>query len=141
MRTFGYILAVFVAVFLVIVLVAVALARDDGRWKGMDPALHRWFESLASGKGPCCSFADGQQIDNVDWDTLGGTGEGGNNNCTSDIGCGNGRYRVHLYGKWIVVPDTAVITQPNKAGIPVVWPYIDADATIQIRCFLPGPGA
>ena len=35
-----------------------ALGRDlDGRYK--DSALHDWFEHLASGKGLCCSYADG----------------------------------------------------------------------------------
>ena len=27
-----------------------------------------------------------------------------------------GRYRVHLDGEWVIVPDGAVITEPNKIG-------------------------
>ena len=53
----------------------------------------------------------------------------------------DGKYRVRLKGEWIVVPDSALITEPNRYGPAVVWPYRDADGTTQIRCFLPGAGA
>ena len=96
-------------------------ARDDGRYA--DSPLKQWFDQLASGKGLCCSFADGVSVENVDWDTQ------------------NGRYRVRIQGQWLVVPDSAVVTDPNRFGSAVVWPYQDADGATQIRCFLPGPGA
>ncbi len=96
-------------------------ARDDGRFAGSP--LKTWFDQLASGKGLCCSFADGVSVQNVDWDTQ------------------NGRYRVRLDGKWIVVPDDAVVTEPNRFGQAVVWPYQDASGVTQIRCFIPGTGA
>ena len=96
-------------------------ARDDGRYA--DSPLKTWFDQLASGKGLCCSFADGATVQDVDWDTQ------------------NGRYRVRLDGQWIVVPDVAVITEPNKFGPAVVWPYKDGDGATQIRCFMPGSGA
>ena len=35
-----------------------------------------------------------------------------------------GHYRVRLNGEWIVVPDNAVVTEPNKFGPAVVWPYM-----------------
>lgn len=96
-------------------------ARDlDGKYA--ESPLKSWFDSLASKKGLCCSFADGVKIEDVDWDTLGG------------------RYRVRIDGRWIVVPDEAVVTQPNKFGPAVVWPYTD-ETGIKIRCFLPGSGA
>ena len=98
-------------------------ARDDGRYAKMDPNMHAWFDRLASGKGLCCSFADGFSIADVDWDTK------------------DGRFRVRVDGQWIDVPDTAVVTEPNRFGPAVVWPYRDADGTTQIRCFLPGAGA
>ena len=41
----------------------VALARDDGRYA--NSPLKSWFDQLASGKGLCCSFADGFRVDNV----------------------------------------------------------------------------
>lgn len=96
-------------------------ARDDGRYAGSP--LKAWFDQLASGKGLCCSFADGATVQNVDWDTQ------------------NGRYRVRILGQWYVVPDAAVVTEPNKYGSAVVWPYQDAEGVTQIRCFMPGPGA
>ena len=96
-------------------------ARDDGRYA--NSPLKAWFDQLASGKGLCCSFADGVKVENVDWDTQ------------------NGRYRVRLNGQWIIVPDAALVTEPNKFGPAVVWPYQDSDGVTQIRCFIPGAGA
>jgi hypothetical protein len=96
-------------------------ARDDGRYA--NSPLKAWFDQLASKKGLCCSFADGVSVEDVDWDSQ------------------DGRYRVRVGGQWIVVPDSAVVTEPNRFGRAVVWPYQDADGTTQIRCFLPGAGA
>jgi len=96
------------------------VARDDGRFA--NSPLKPWFDRLASGKGLCCSFADGVTVEDVDWDTQ------------------DGHYRVQIYGQWIVVPDAAVVTEPNRFGPTVVWPYRDPDGTTQIRCFMPGAG-
>jgi hypothetical protein len=95
-------------------------ARDDGRFA--NSPLKPWFDRLASGKGLCCSFADGVAVEDVDWDTQ------------------DGHYRVRIYGQWFVVPDDAVVTEPNRFGPTVVWPYRDRDGTTQIRCFMPGAG-
>lgn len=97
-------------------------ARDDGRFA--NSPLKTWFDQLASGKGLCCSFADGVSVQDVDWDT------------TND-----GRYRVRLNGQWLIVPDAAVVTEPNRFGLAVVWPYQDMNGVTQIRCFIPGAGA
>ena len=105
-------------------------ARDDGRYANQP--LKQWFDSLRSGRGMCCSFADGKTIEDVDWDT------GGENKDTQSEG---GHYRVRIDGQWIAVPDDAVITEPNKFGPAVVWPYQDGDGVTQIRCFIPGSGA
>jgi hypothetical protein len=96
-------------------------ARDDGRYA--NSPLKSWFDQLASGKGLCCSFADGFRVDDVDWDTQ------------------DGHYRVRLNGEWIAVPDNAVVTEPNRFGPAAVWPYMNSDGQTQIRCFLPGSGA
>jgi hypothetical protein len=95
-------------------------ARDDGRFAGSP--LKPWFDRLASGKGLCCSFADGVTVQDVDWDTQ------------------DAHYRVRIYGQWLVVPDTAIVNEPNRFGPAVVWPYRDPDGTAQIRCFMPGAG-
>ena len=97
-------------------------ADDDGRFA--NSPLKTWFDQLASGKGLCCSFADGVSVQDVDWDT------------TND-----GRYRVRLNGQWLVVPDAALVTEPNRFGPAVVWPYQDMNGATQIRCFIPGAGA
>ena len=96
---------------------SLAAARDDGRFAGSP--LREWFNKLASGRGLCCSFADGVSIRDVDWDTQ------------------DGHYRVRLNGAWIVVPPAAVVTEPNKFGPAVVWPVQVGDET-RIRCFMPG---
>ena len=42
----------------------------DGRYA--NSPLKQWFDSLASGKGPCCSDADGSAVSDVDWESKGG---------------------------------------------------------------------
>ena len=95
-------------------------ARDvDGRYAAQNPELHQWFEGLRSGKGPCCSDADGSAVSDVDWETAGG------------------HYRVRIDGEWVPVPDEAVITEPNRIGRAMVWP-IKGYLGVSIRCFMPG---
>jgi hypothetical protein len=38
---------------------------------------------------------------------------------------------------WVEVPDEAVITEPNKAGRTMVWPFYGLE-NVSIRCFMPG---
>jgi hypothetical protein len=100
-----------------------ALARDpDGRYA--NSPLKPWFDSLKSGKGPCCSDADGSAVTDADWDTK------------------DGHYRVRLEGQWWDVPDEAVITEPNRAGRTMVWPIpyrgLGELIRMEIRCFMPG---
>jgi hypothetical protein len=93
-------------------------ARDDGRYA--NSPLKGWFDSLRSkAGGACCSNADGMTLADVDWDTK------------------DGHYRVRLEGEWIDVPDDAVVTEPNRAGRTMVWPYY-VNGHPLIRCFLPG---
>ena len=98
-----------------------AFARDDGRYA--NELLKNWFDNLTSSNGKCCSFADGFSVSDVDWDTE------------------EGHYRVLLHGEWVNVPNSSVVTEPNRYGPAVVWPYMDSNGTIYIRCFLPGAGA
>ena len=99
-------------------LVGSVTARDlDGRYA--DSPLKSWLDHLASGKGLCCSMADGESVADPDWDAK------------------EGHYRVRLGNSWIDVPDDAVITEPNRAGRTMVWP-LRYDGQILIRCFMPG---
>lgn len=92
-------------------------ARDDGRYA--NSALKPWFDSLKSGKGPCCSDADGYAVADPDWESK------------------SGHYRVRIEGEWFDVPEEAVITEPNRAGRTMVWP-IKGWGGLTIRCFMPG---
>lgn len=99
--------------------VSVAAARDRGQFSGADPEIKAWFDKLGSKRGPCCSDADGSVVADVDWQSE------------------NGHYRVRLDGRWIDVPDEAVVTVPNRIGRTMVWP-IRSPNDITIRCFMPG---
>lgn len=95
------------------------VARDRGQFANSSPELKAWFDSLRSGKGPCCSDADGSAVSDVDWES------------------NAGHYRVRLDGNWLDVPDEAVITTPNRVGRTMVWP-IRLESGVLIRCFMPG---
>jgi hypothetical protein len=91
------------------------------------PDLDSWFNGLASSGGfPCCSFVDGSEIADVDWDTA--------------VTNGTNHYRVRIDKKWIVVTPEEVVTGPNKFGRAVAWVYKDAAGEPSIRCFMPGAG-
>ena len=99
-----------------------ALAHDPSH-----PELNEWLNRLASGKGLCCSFADGSIVSDVDWESK------------------DGHYRVRLEGRWIDVPDDAVLDVPNKCGKALVWyskswrsKVTGQEGDFYIRCFLPG---
>ena len=110
----------------------IAWPRDlDGRHA--NNPLHAWFDTLASGRGACCSNADGITVEDVDYDT----------NCAKP----DCHYRVRLLGEWHDVDDEALVTVPNKFGRAVVWPVFQDDedghhvGVTYIRCFMPGAGA
>ena len=102
---------------LVALVIGTVQARDDGRYS--QSPLRQWFDSLKSGKGPCCSDADGFAVSDPDWESR------------------NGHYLVRIDNQWIDVPDDAVITEPNRAGRTMVWPF-KGSLGISIRCFMPG---
>jgi hypothetical protein len=96
-----------------------ARARDlDGRYA--QSPLRKWFDGLKSSGGAlCCSDADGTAISDAEWRSK------------------NGGYEVFLEGEWRRVPDSAVVTEPNKSGRTMVWP-LRGYMGITIRCFMPG---
>ena len=104
-----------------------AVGRDpDGRYK--DSPLHNWFERLTSGKGLCCSHADGYVVEDADWQT---TRDGKHYRVRVPLSAGGTEM------DWVDVPDDAVITEPNKAGRTMVWPLY-GNGSVSIRCFMPG---
>jgi hypothetical protein len=112
-------LALGAAALMVVLASHLSHARDRGQYANSSPELKAWFDGLRSGKGPCCSDADGSAVSDVDWESNGG------------------HYRVRLQGQWIEVPDDAVITEPNRVGRTMVWPMYGY-LGISIRCFMPG---
>lgn len=118
------------------VVVSIALAasfghaRDRGQFVNTNADLKAWFDGLRSGKGPCCSDADGSALSDTDWESK------------------DGHYRVRVprygYGLdgqkeliWVDVPEEAVISEPNRVGRTMVWP-IYGYTGVAIRCFMPG---
>lgn len=123
-----------------------AHARDYGQYAGVDPKIHAWFETLASSKGPCCSKSDGVTVEDVDWTVQ---HEGQECQKVESDGDYQGSYCVRLAGEWWLVPERAVVTEPNRFGPAVVWPVwatlavdgVQTQVLHDIRCFLPGAGA
>ena len=99
---------------------SVACAHDKHRADSQTPQMKSWFDSLKSGKGPCCSDADGSVVKDADWESR------------------DGHYRVYIQGVWMDVPDDAVLKQPNMYGPTMVWTGLYYNGLIQIRCFIPG---
>jgi hypothetical protein len=94
--------------------------RDNGQYAQTSPEIHQWFNMLKNGKGGlCCSMADGFSIDDPSWDRVGD------------------HYRVQVNGKWIDVPEQAVVSGGNRIGRAIVWPVTTEGVTF-IRCFMPG---
>lgn len=110
--------------------VTAASAHDNGQFT--NSPLKGWFNQLASGKGLCCSFADGRTVKGPDWGTEAVAGADGKSAIV---------YWVMVDGQKIDVPPEAVVTEPNRYGDAVVWPYKNYEGKTRIRCFLPGPGA
>jgi len=111
----------FIIVILSGVLLTAASAHDRHRADSQTPKMKEWFDTLKSGKGPCCSDADGSVVKDSDWEA-------------DD----KGHYRVHINGQWMDVPDDAVLHQPNMYGRTMVWTGLYIDGKVQIRCFIPG---
>lgn len=105
-------------------LVVPSLGRDvDGKYAQSNPELHDWFMGLRSkGNAPCCADADGTP--DPDW-----VGKKGPD--------GLWHYQVRLGGKWVDVPDDAVVDGPNRAGRTIVWTYT-LYGEVYVRCFMPG---
>src|SRR5215469_5645822 len=77
---------------------AVILIRHPtGKWA--DDPLQPWFQSLQNKNGLyCCARADGHPLNEGEWDIK------------------DNHYRVFVEGRWVVVPDAAVLSGPNKFG-------------------------
>lgn len=116
---------VVVAVFAAATRKAPAREKYPGQYDHIDPEIRNWVKGLKDKKGNgCCDTADGYPAE-YDWDMA------------------TGRYRVFIEGQWYVVPDDALLDEPNRLGYATVWWFHTWDngkMTPKIRCFLPGAG-
>ena len=148
-------LALIVLVFL---LPTAASARDlDGRYAGSP--LSPWFKSQKDKFGTsCCADADGVTIKDIDWSAQ---GEGQECQHTPALSYQNetssydGQYCVRYKNEWWLVPQSALIEEPNRFGPAIIWPvcsskhYVsgadackDEESTLLfMRCFIPGAGS
>src|SRR5690349_13354260 len=63
--------AIVLVVWMLVGLSRITFARDlDGRYA--QSTLKPWFDQLKSGKGLCCSDADGTALTDTDWESKGG---------------------------------------------------------------------
>jgi hypothetical protein len=114
------------ATFGVIAFAIVSEARDSGQYAHVSKDIKAWIERLTDPNGiGCCATADGLRPQAIDWDMAAN------------------HYRVKVRGRWIGVPDSAVIKEPNRLGYAVAWLEYDWDIdtgeqTIHVRCFMPG---
>jgi hypothetical protein len=112
---FWYATSVIVAFTLSIFTIGQVRAHDHEH-----PELNSWYESLRSGKGPCCDGSDATKLKDVEWQTQ---------------NLQHSHYKVLLPAQpivnpdappgamvWVDVPDEAVLSEPNKAGETLVWP-------------------
>jgi hypothetical protein len=98
-----------------------AQAFDNGQYDNVPSNIRAWFKSVRSARGiPCCDIADGHR---TDYDMRANA------------------YWVPIEGKWMQVPDEAVLRNTgNPTGDAVVW-YSKYGDHVVIRCFAPGGGA
>jgi hypothetical protein len=98
-----------------------AVARDNGQFTNVSPAVRTWFHDVKSPSGvPCCDIADGHR---------------------TDFQMRKNQYWVPINGTWMPVPPQAVINNSgNPVGDAVVW-YSIYSGQVVIRCFVPGSGA
>jgi hypothetical protein len=119
-RAFGiasYLTMVLIVMATICVLLApLTQARNLGQYDQVPQDQRDWFSNLKSKAGSqCCADADGYD---AQWDTK------------------DGKFRVFGIAGWIVVPDDAVVREPNKVGVAKVW-WVDKEQKT-IRCFLEG---
>lgn len=94
-----------------------ALAFDNGQYENVPADIRAWFKSVMAPNGvPCCDIADGHR---------------------TEYDFHDGSYWVPIEGRWVAVPDRAVIRdRGNPVGQAVVW-YVHHQGNIIISCFVP----
>ena len=105
---------------LVLAWVSQAHSRDNGQYAQVDPEVKAWVKGLRNKSGGgCCDTADGYPAE-AEWDV------------------GASKFRVRIDGKWLDVPENAILDGPNKLGYAMVWYIADDVGQPMIICFIPG---
>lgn len=126
------VMTIIIAVYLSIVLFAMSIAHGHDM---THPELNNWFASLRSGKGLCCDGSDALHLRDIDWETKDGhywVAIPKDPNKLDDA-----KHGKNVDSMWVLVPDDAVITEPNRDGATMVWPLYGSMGA-SIRCFMPG---
>jgi hypothetical protein len=125
---------VFRSLFAVVLMVWVGavLAHDHNR-----ADLSKWFEKLHDRKGDlCCDGSEAMHLSEVDWEING-------NRYRVRVPTTSGGFQRAMAGatnvetEWVYVPDDAVIDEPNRANVTLVWPLY-GPMGVSVRCFMPG---
>ena len=98
-------------------LTTAAQAIDRGQFENVPDDVRSWFKAIISPSGvPCCDIADGHR---------------------TEYDFREGAYWVPIEGRWMAVPEHAVIRdRGNPVGEAVVW-YVHHRGGIVISCFVP----
>ena len=89
----------------------------SGSAVAQNQSLRDWFNSLRNPLGQvCCHNFDGISLEEAEW-RIGSNG-----------------YQAYANGKWIDVPEDALVSEPNRLGRAHLW--LRPDGTV--RCFMPG---
>ncbi|MCP3467121.1 hypothetical protein [Bradyrhizobium sp. CCGUVB23] len=108
------------------------LAHDHNR-----ADLSKWFERLHDRKGDlCCDGSEAMHLSEVDWEIDG-------NHYRVRVPTTSRGFERAMAGatnvetEWVYVPDKAVIDEPNRANVTLVWPLY-GPMGVSVRCFMPG---
>ena len=101
-------------------LIVPALGHEDHNWTTADREWYKKQQVPGKPGNLCCNENDASEAE-------------------EDIR--NGRYwtRWPRHPQWIIVPDEAVIHNPNRNGAPVVW-WWHENGILKIKCYAPGGG-
>ena len=111
-------------IILLCLLTTSALSFDNGQYQNVDPKIRDWFKNLRSPQGvPCCSTSDGRY---TTWRKSEFEGY---------------EYDVPIEGKWVPVPNEAIIRNANNPNNEaIVWYVKQTIEKPYIRCFVLGSG-
>lgn len=114
---FGWLILA-IACFVALMFLVTALCMRARAHDSHHAQLNDWLKDLKSANDLlCCNGNDTDAIE--DWEAKGSN------------------YRVKFRGEWFDVPQGAIVSGPNRAGIPLLW-MNKGYSGVSVRCFMPG---